>query len=311
MKKFFGITKENIFFLIVCCSLIFCQSISGKPPAADLILTGNLQSAPAKNILAYVGNHNPYSIWIIGGNVFSLKELDKKNITEKEKEEIWKKNRLFMRSFPFSNPILSVLGRQDFYPGLHKAVSFTRSLRYGGTFVLDYIGAENNENPYLLKYVDILVNGKTLRFMGLGAWENLYPKKKDVLYRKGTAETLQKMGEYMQTLKKADFTVLLTAQNLKYDKQLAATKQAKEFFDLIISNDPACPLLLEEKNSIPVAGSGKELHELRKIFFNPVKDGIGGPRIQAWVDESYQSYYEKIKAKSDKNKTKTQEKKKK
>ncbi len=309
--KFYCFKKSaGILFLLIFCGIFFSHDVSGKPPVADLLLTGNLQGVPGKTLLNHIYTHNPYSVWFLGGNTLSVKEYEKKDITEKEKEEILKRNKQFLRTFPASSATLAILGNEDFDCGLHKALAARRIPRFGGIYVLDYIGARNNENPFLLKYIDILVNGKTLRFMGLGAWENLYPKKKDFLYRKGTLEVLREMGEYLKTLKKADFTILFTAQSLKYDKILAAGREAKEIFDLIVSNDPDCPLLLEEKNSLPIAGSGQHAKELRKIYFNPVQNGVGGARIQAWVDASYSAYYEKNKVNPNKN-TKTQEKKKK
>ena len=121
-----------------------------------------------------------------------------------------------------------------------------------------------------------------MRFIGLGAWEKLPPSGKDVLYRKPTAAVLKEIGDYLKERKKVDFTILITCQKLVYDKKLAADPRCAEIFDLILSNDPAAPLYTAEKNSVPIAGGGKNGEDIRKIFLNPVAGSIAGPPIQVW-----------------------------
>ncbi|MBP5181533.1 MAG: hypothetical protein J6331_00755, partial [Lentisphaeria bacterium] len=215
---------------------------------ADLLLVGNPEGKPSKAALAYIGMHNPYSVWIVGGGLLDPAAAEKKLPAKAGgNANTDHPHRAFLRSFPYQCLFLAVLGRSDFANGLHGGAGAYRTLRAGGSYVLDFIGAKNNENPFLLKYIDILVNGKTLRFMGLGAWEALLPQKKDVRYRRITSGVIAEMREYAKSLPKADFTILLTSQSLKYDLEIAGSKKAVGFFDLILSHDPAAPLCIENK----------------------------------------------------------------
>ncbi|MBR2363870.1 MAG: hypothetical protein IKA79_01600, partial [Lentisphaeria bacterium] len=181
--------QKNVMYLFLFVLLTGSLFLNGveKPPVADILLTGNLQGRPSKTLLSYIHAHNPYSIWVIGGNALDGKKAMEQN-KGTEHGTYLKADRSFLRSLYFANPCLAVPGNEDFLYGLHGCVASFRALRPAGAYVLDYIGARNNENPFLLKYVDILVNGKTLRFMALGAWEKLYPAQKDVPYRRITEE---------------------------------------------------------------------------------------------------------------------------
>lgn len=304
--------KTGIFFLFMWS--VFCNTVLfAVPPHADLLLTGNLQGKVERKQISYIASHNPYSIWFIGGNIYDIGEFAGKNapLSPEEKKSIFQSRKSYQKNFSSFPLYLSLLGREDFQLGLHGAVISHRRLRYSGVWILDYIGARNNENPYLLKYIDILVNGKSLRFIGLGAWERLLPAKKDILYRKITSSVIREIKEYVKGLKKVDFTILATAQDLKYDKILAENPDVREIFDLILSHDPSCPLIVEKKNAVPVAGCGKHASELRKVYFNPGKEGIGGPKVQVWLDTKYTELFSKKETIQPTHKKKTQEKKKK
>lgn len=298
-------TLKKVFFLLLFTFLAVSSPLQSmdRPPVADIILMGNLQGKASKQSLHYIASHNPYSIWLLGGNVsdlaFALEK--KKNLTLKE---LFANHKGFFRSFVSPNPHLAVLGNEDFQYGLHGAVKMLRAMRPGYMYILDFIGAKNHENPFLLKYIDILVNGKTLRFMGLGAWEKLYPAKKDVLYRKVTGEIIQEMKEYAASLKKADHTILITHQSFQNDKLLAAMPEVRNFIDLIISNDPASPLFLKEKDCIPIAGSGRHGSHLRKVYFTNQKKTPSYEYIQVWKDEKYKEFLEKQKIKNKNTKKK-------
>lgn len=275
------ISVKNPAVLLFLFVFLFCSSLPGVPPYADIVFTGNLSAVPAKAELSGIAYSNSYGVWVLGGNTFAPAGKKTGNF-EQQKKLFAEHNKKFFHSFVVSIPMLAVLGEKDLEAGLHFAVSSLRHLRPGYVYVLDYIGAKNNENPYLLRYIDLLVNGKTLRFIGLGAWEKLPPSGKDILYRKPTAAVLKEIGDYLKERKKVDFTILITCQKLAYDKKLAADPRCAEIFDLILSNDPAAPLYTAEKNSVPIAGGGKNGKDIRKIFLNPVAGSIAGPPIQVW-----------------------------
>ena len=266
---------------------LFCCALYGVPPVADIVFTGSLSAVPSKTELTHIAHSNIYGVWVLGGNTFAPTGKKAENFIQQRKL-FTEQNKKFSHNFAASIPMLAVLGEKDLDAGLHCAVSSLRQLRPAYVFVLDYIGARNNENPYLLRYIDLLINGKTLRFIGLGAWEKLPPTGKDILYRKPTAAILKEIGDYLKERKRVDFTVLVTCQKLKYDKILAADPQCAKIFDLILSNDPDAPLYTAEKNSVPIAGGGEKGQEIRKIFFNPVAGSIAGPPIQVWSAEKYQ-----------------------
>ena len=301
--------RGKCFFLFLFPLFALLLSGAELPPVADLLLLGNPEGKPSKAALAYIGIHNPYSVWIVGGGLLDPAVPGKALPPKAGAGNTESPHKAFLRSFPYQGLFLAVLGSADFANGLHGGVGAYRTLRAGGSYVLDYIGAKNNENPFLLKYIDILVNGKTLRFMGLGAWEALLPQKKDVRYRRITSGVIAEMREYAKSLPKADFTILLTAQSMKYDLEIAGSKKAVGFFDLILSHDPAAPLCIENKGGIPVAGCGKHGKTLRKIFFNPVEGGVGGSRIQVWEDASYGTFLEKQDKKTPAGVEKAKEKK--
>ena len=304
------VSVKNPAVLLFIFVFLFCSTLPAVPPFADIVFTGNLSAVPSKTELTYIAHNNTYGVWVLGGNTFASPGK-KADSFEQQKKLFAEHNKKFFHSFAVPMPMLAVLGENDFEAGLHYAVSSLRHLRPAYVFVLDYIGARNNENPYLLRYIDLLVNGKTLRFIGLGAWEKLSPSGRDILYRKPTPAILKEIGDYLKERKKVDFTILITCQKLKYDKELAADPLCAKIFDLILSNDPAAPLYTEEKNSVPIAGGGKNGEEMRKIFLNPVTESVAGPPIQVWRAEKYHPKTTKSTTTKKVNIAKKQEKKKK
>lgn len=292
-----NLNKYIFSFLLI---FSFCGTfLRANPPVADILLMGNIRGKAFRKDFNFIAARNPYSVFFFGGNVCHTAETAGKKLpfSMQEKKSINASRKQYGKEIPYFAFALAVLGEEDFVTGLHGGVETMRTIFSKRVHILDYIGARNNENPFLLKYIDILVNGKKVRFIGLGAWEKLLPKKEDTAYRKITNEVLNELEAYIKTLPGADFTILATCQALKYDQILAENAVAVKLFDLILSHDPSCPLLIEKKHSVPVAGCGQHLGDLRKVYLNPVKNGVGGARIQVWKDEVFAKYLEETKKK--------------